>query len=156
MLNSLNAVIISWDLSRSILFKVRSLVRELRSFSISLRNLASLTGKPPSSDIMLPGSSPTLSTNTRPKRSRVSLYRPSKASYGTPRPKKHVLYLLFSYKIFLRLPIEILRLHKCLPILLSPCCNWVNLRRNCLCLVLNNDFFYIPILLFCIFKYLFL
>jgi len=79
----------SWFLSRSILDKVRSTVLEFLNFSISLRNFASFTGNPPSSEIMDPGSRPTSSTKTRPKRSKVKRQRPE------------IIYQFFKYP-FLR------------------------------------------------------
>lgn len=68
----------SWFLSRSIFDKVKSTVLEFLNFSISRRNFASFTGKPPSSEIMDPGSSPTSSTNNRPNKSSVKRQRPKK------------------------------------------------------------------------------
>ena len=69
--------------SRSNLDKAKSTVFEFRNFSISRLNLASFTGKPPSSEIIEPVSSPTSFTNTLPNKSKVSLQRPSKMSWGT-------------------------------------------------------------------------
>ena len=64
----------------------RSRCCEFLSFSISLRNRLSLTGKPPSSLITDPGSAPTSSQNTRPNRSSVRRHRPSRTSWDTSWP----------------------------------------------------------------------
>ena len=81
----------SWFLSRSILDRVKSTVLEFLNFSISRRNLASFTGNPPSSEMMDPGSRPTSSTKTRPKRSRVKRQRPNQG--------KTQIQHLFNYEV---------------------------------------------------------
>ncbi len=65
---------------------VRSLFCWFLSFSISRRNFASFTGKPPSSETTEPGSKPTSSIKTRPNRSKDSRQRPNRSSWDISCP----------------------------------------------------------------------
>lgn len=61
------------------------------SFSISLRNLLSFTGNPPSSLMIEPGSEPTSSQNMWPNICTVCLQRPTSDSYVMASPKNVIL-----------------------------------------------------------------